>query len=296
VLACLMHFRFAVRFSVLIALLGVAAVPADALAAGAVRTSSVTARAVVPAGGASTIRLRCPSSTVALNGAITRRGSGVVVRRSNPGADPDSWAFRVAASGSGSRSVTAMLRCVRVEIPARLGVTRLHVRTRMHPVLPVPAGGTASVALGCGSAWSGTGYGFAADARNSVRIASVVPTAHGWRFTLENTGGSAARAGVSIRCLRTRVATSRGARLDFRVARRAATRTVGPGPAQTFSRSCGRGFSLATGSTVDPADPIELALSSPLGRSGGHWTFSQANAGDRVESFLVCLSRATRFR
>ena len=287
-----MRFTTAVRLSVLIALL---AVPADALAAGAVRTSSVTGRLVVPGGGPRTMRLQCPSNTVALNGAVTRRGSGVVVRRSTPGSDPDSWSFRVAASGSGSRTVNAVLRCVRLEIPVRLGVARLHVRTRIRHIVPVPAGATATVELACGSAWSGTGYGFAADGPGNVRLASVMPTGHGWRFTLENTGAAGARAGVSARCLRTRVTTSRGATLDFRVASRAATNTVGPGADRSFSRSCGDGFSLATGSSVDPADSIELALSSPLGRSGGHWTFANASAGDQVQSFLACLSRASRF-
>ena len=90
--------------------------------------------------------------------------------------------------------------------------------------------------------------------------------------------------------------TTRGSTLSFGVARRAATNTVGPGAARTFSRSCGGGFSLATGTSVDPADSIELALSSPLGRSGGHWTFANASAGDQVQSVLVCLSRASRFR
>jgi len=79
------------------------------------------------------------------------------------------------------------------------------------------------------------------------------------------------------------------------VASRAATNTVGPGADRSFSRSCGDGFSLATGSSVDPADSIELALSSPLGGSRGHWTFANASAGDQVQSFLACLSRASRF-
>jgi hypothetical protein len=288
-----MRFPTAVRLSILIALL---AVPADALAAGAVRTSSVTARLVVPGGGPRTMRLECPSNTVALNGAITRRGSGVAVPRSTPGSDPHSWTFRVAASGSGSRAVSAVVRCVRVEIPNDHGVAHLDVRSRLRPVVPVPAGGTATVRLACGPAWSATGYGFAADQRGEVRLSSVVPTAHGWRFTLENTGATGARAGVSARCLRTDVTTTRGSTLSFGVARRAATNTVGPGAARTFSRSCGGGFSLATGTSVDPADSIELALSSPLGRSGGHWTFANASAGDQVQSVLVCLSRASRFR
>jgi hypothetical protein len=291
-----MAFSAAVRLSVVLVLL---AVPAEALGASTIRTSSVTGGLVVPAGATSKIRLHCPPSAVALNAAVTRRGSGVEVRRSIPGDDVGSWAFRVAASGSGSRSVSAVVRCVRLEPPADLSAVRLHVKTRSRPGIPVAAGATETVRLGCGAGWSATGYALAGDPGDTVRLAAVVPDAHGWRFTLENTGSAPARAGVSARCLRTRVAARRQgggtAELGFTVSRHARTDTVGPGSASSFSRTCGGGFSLATGSSVDAAAPIELALSSPAGSGGARWKFARASAGDRVQSVLVCLARGSGF-
>jgi hypothetical protein len=78
------------------------------------------------------------------------------------------------------------------------------------------------------------------------------------------------------------------------VTRPTRSNTLGPG-SSTFRHSCGRRFSLATGSIVDPAASIDLAVSSPAGPAGGRWTFRNASGGDRVRSFLVCLSRASRF-
>jgi hypothetical protein len=287
-----MRFSTAVRLSILISLV---AVPADALGASAVRTSSVTGRIVVPDGRSTTMRLHCPAGAVALNAAITRRGGGVVVERSVPGGEGGDWGFRVAPSGAGSRSVSAVLRCVSLRLPDGLTRARLIVTTRNRDGMALAPGATATRRLGCGRAWTATGY--ALRGGEGIRLAAVEPDAHGWRFTLENTGSTTARAGVSARCLRTTVpATGPGtsAEMTFGVTRSARSNTLGPG-SSTFRRSCGRRFSLATGSIVDPAASINLAVSSPAGPGGGRWTFRNASGGDRVRSFLVCLSRASRF-
>jgi hypothetical protein len=290
-----MPFSTAVRLSLVLALL---AVPADALGADTIRTSSVTGRLVVPSGSPSTIGLACPPGAVALNGAITRRGGGVVVQRSIPGKRGGNWAFRVAAGGSGSRSVSAVLRCISLRLPDGLTRARLNVQTQRRTGIVLAPGATATARAGCGSRWIATGYALSGGRRGDVRLAEVVPGAHGWRFTLENTGPSAARVAVAARCLRSKVtATGPGARsaeLRFGVTRPAHSNTLGPN-VTTFTHSCGGNFSLATGSSVDPAAQIELAASSPAGPAGGRWRFRKASGGDQVRSFLVCLSRASRF-
>jgi hypothetical protein len=286
-----------VRLSVTAALL---AVPGEALGANTVRTFSVTGRLVAPAGHPSTLSLQCPADAVALNGAVSRKGAGAVVRRSTPGHGSGDWSFRLAASGSGSRAVSAVLRCVRLQLPAGLSGARLDVRTRLQSSIDIAPGATKTTRVGCGSAWTATGYALAAGRRADVRLAEVLPDAHGWTFTLENTGSATAHAGVSARCISSRATAHRSgggsAELAFGVSRQARLDTVGPGAARTFTHRCGGGgFSLATGSIVNPLDPIELALSSPAGPGAGRWTFANASTGDPVRSYLVCLSRGSRF-
>jgi hypothetical protein len=253
---------------------------------------------VVPGGPPSTISLHCPSSAVALNGAVTRQGRGVVVRRAIPGTDSSDWSFRVAAAGSGSRRVSVVLRCVALRLPSGF-TSRLNVSSRSRSIAGLAPGETRSTRLGCGAAWTATGYALNAGANGAVRLAAVVPGKHGWRFTLENTGSSRVRAGVVVRCLRTKVTASGPAgtrELRFRVTRPAQSNVVGPADT-TFRHTCGAGrFSLATGSSLDPAASIELARSSPAGPADGRWTVRSASGGDNVDTFLVCLSRASRFR
>lgn len=290
-----MPFRLAAQVSVLAAL---ATVPAGAQAANVVRTTSITASTVVSAGGASTGKLECPSPWVALNGAVTRMGTGITLRRSRPGTEAGDWGFRFVADGSARRRVSTMLRCVRLELPEGVSGTRLAVMTRRRPGVSIPAGGTAAVRLRCGPAWVATGHGFS-ERRGTVRLASVVPSEHGWDFVLENTGSTGALADVSARCLRQTVSATSGGgatELRFRVARLFRLNTLGTDRTPTFSHRCGGNqFSLATGSVVDPLATIELAASGPLRAGWGRWNFRQASGGDSVRTFLVCLARGTGF-
>jgi hypothetical protein len=275
-----------------------AAVPAGAQAANVVRTTSISASAVVPPEGTSTGNLECPSPWVALNGAVTRKGTGITVRRSVPGTEAGDWSFRFAADGSARRRVSTVLRCVRLELPDGVSGARLDVKTRRRPGVSIPVGGTTPVALRCGPAWVATGYGFS-ERRGTVRLASVVPSAHGWDFVLENTGSTSALADVSARCLKQTVTASRAGgstELRFRVARPSRANNLGTDRTPTFSHRCGANqFSLATGSIVDPLDTVELAASGPVRFGWGRWTFRQASGGDRVRTFLVCLARGSGF-
>lgn len=291
-LAWLMPFRLAAPLSVLAML---AAAPAGAQAANVIRTTSVTGSAVVPAGSAITSQLECPAPWIALSGAVTSKGTGVTVRRSSPGGGAGDWGFRFAADRSARRTVRTVLRCVRLAVPPGVSGARLNVQTRSRLNIRVPAGGTASAAVRCASrAWVATGYGFA-DPRGTLRLASVVPSARGWEFVVENTGSAGALAAVSARCLDQRVTAASGAELRFQVTR-PSDENVLSARRPRFSHSCGANlFSLATGSIVDPRGTIELADSGPRRVAFGRWTFRRASGGERVRTFLVCLARGSAF-
>jgi hypothetical protein len=285
--------RFALCASLILVL---SAVPASAVAADVVVPSSVARSTAVPSGGSKTLTLRCPAEAVALNAAVTNHDPGVTVRRSIPGAGAGTWSFRLAGAGGGG-GVRAVLRCVRLRLPAGVGGARLNVSTRRPPVA-VPAGGRTTVRLRCGRAWVGTGYGFDPGTRGDTRLASVVPRAHGWDFTVQNDAAAGRTARVSARCLRQTVTSSQGARLRFGVARPRFSDAVGarPGSAGTFTHSCGQSqFSLATGYAVDAADQVTLTLTHPEGRRAGRFRFRGAASNDVVSSFLVCLGRRSSF-
>jgi hypothetical protein len=232
---------------------------------------------------------------VALNGAVIRKSPGVVVRRSIPGTGAGNWRFSVRVANGGSR-VRSVLRCVRLDVPAGVSGARLDVKTSRQPGVAIPAGGATEAAVRCGSPWLATGYGLDAGASGNVRLASVVPVAHGWNFVLENVGSTPATAGVSARCLRRRVSTAGSGELLFGITRPARGNILGASSTPTLSHGCGAGrFSLATGSIVDPRDAIELSTSGPTRAARGRWTFRNASGGDSVRTFLVCLKRSSGF-
>jgi len=272
---------------------------AGASAAPQVQPVSVSARFTTPS-HATTVALRCPGDAVALHGAITRKGAGVVVRRSAPRGVPGRWTFTVAPGGAGSRRFAAVVRCVGLDLPANIASARLNVRTRHRSSIDVPAGAAVDTRVGCGPAWTATGYGLAAGSGGEVKLAAVVPTAHGWRFMLENTGSAEVHAAVFARCVQSRVPGRRrdggSASLRFRSTRPAQGNILLGDGTRSLLHRCGEGrFSVATGSSVDPADSIELALSTPFGARGGRWTFANASTGDTVATYLVCLGRGSRF-
>jgi len=290
--------RLALCASLTLALL---AAPASALAADVVVPSSVAGSTTVPAGESRTLTLHCPATAVALNAAVTHRGAGVTVRRSIPGVAPGDWRFRLSAAvGARSRDVRAVLRCVRLAVPAGISGARLVVSTHRSPIFVIPAGSFVAAQIGCQAGFVSTGYALDQGApRSDVGIAAAIPTANGWNFSLENTGASPARARFTARCLKRVVSGRRegaSTSMTFGVTRPDFSNRVEPGPGRRFSHSCRRSeFSTATGSVVDPAEDIELSGSHPTGSSGGRWAFTRAHAGDRLRSSLVCLSRRTRF-
>ena len=276
--------------------LALLAAPASALAADVVVPSSVAATTTVPADGARTLALSCPTRAVALNAAVTNHDPGVTVRRSIPGSGAGTWRFRLTGEGGGG-GVRAVLRCVRLQLPIGVSGARLDVSTRRPPVV-VPAGGRTIVRLRCGAAWVGTGYGFDPGTRGDARLASVVPRPHGWDFIIANAASTEAKSRVSARCLRQTV-TSTGGRLRFNVPRLVFSDLIGrmPGSAGTFTERCAKNqFSLATGYVVGETSDVELRLTHPEGRRAGRFRFRRAASDDVVTTYLVCLGRRTQFR
>jgi hypothetical protein len=270
------------------------AVPASAHAQSVVSPSSVSARDTLTPGRHS-LHLQCPSPSVALHAAIIRKSPGVAVLRSIPGSRAGNWTFKVEVANGGSR-VRSVLRCVRLVVPAGVSGARLEVKTSRQPGVNVPAGEATEVAVRCGVPFVGTGYGLDAGATGDVRLASVVPVAHGWNFVLENVGSASATANVSARCLRRKVSAAGPAELRFDITRSSRGNVLGTNSTPTLSHSCGAGrFSLATGSILDPRDAIQLSTSGPSGPRSGRWTFRRASGGDSVRTFLVCLSTGSDF-
>jgi hypothetical protein len=270
------------------------ALPAAAQAADTVRPSSVTRSVTVPGGSARNFTLECPSPGVALSGAASRRDAGLTLRRSTPGSGPGDWHFRLAADADRViHRATLVLRCVRLGPPTAVLGTRLDVKTTKRPGITIGAGEAVAARALCGRAWLATGYGLQGGSR-SLRLDSVEPLAHGWDFTLVNTASRPIRVGVSSRCLKQTVSSQRG-ELRFQASRPSRHNAFGPGRVHSLGHSCGSGlFSLATGSTLDPAATFELAASGPVRTTRGRWTFRNGSGG--VTTHLICLSRASRFR
>jgi hypothetical protein len=292
-----MPFRTALRACTLLALL---AFPASGHAASTVVPSSTSADTVVPAGGTRTVSLSCPSPSVALNAAVTRLGSAATLRRSSPGTGPGNWSFKFAAGQGARRAAEAELRCVRLALPEGTTGAGLEVRTRSDTGIRIAPGESEAVAVDCGNGYVATGYGLSRGTRGDVRVAAAVPSSAGWSFELENIGSRRATAGVSARCLRREVRARRGGarvELRFRVIRRRFDDIVVSGGRVGFVHACRSGqFSVATGSEVDPLDPIALVRSHAARRRGASWTFARTSPGDDVTNHLVCLGRGSRFR
>ena len=226
-----------------------------------------------------------PSNAVALNGAVTRQARAWSCAARPRAADPGSWSFRwPRADPARDGQCRAPLRTARV--PVRLGVARLHVRTRMSPHR---ARGGGSDRRRLSSAADPPGAAPArvrGDRHGNVRLAAAVPTAHGWRFMLENTGAAGARAGVSARCLRharDHEPRSDGSSSAWQ-ARPRSSNTFGPGAERSFYAQLRAAVSaLRRASRWTRPTRSSSARSSPWDGGADTGTFADA-------------ARATRYR
>jgi hypothetical protein len=271
-----------------IGLVVLGAVPASAAAAlPVVDPVSVRGSTNLPSGGERTLVLTCPEPAVALHaGASVEPGSDSV-----PGSNARRWSFRfVSDAGDPARRVRAVLRCVRLQLPAGVSGVRLTVGTVRGPDEFVVAGASRRIALTCQRGMIPTGWGIERGASGqALAVAAANPTRRGFVFRLENTGRVGASATARIRCLKRSQRAQSGERHAFttRVAR---FDDSGPG-----ARHACRGseYSLSTGVSLDPADHILLTRAMPAGARGGRWSF---NGSGEASTSLVCLDRTSRFR
>jgi hypothetical protein len=253
---------------------------------------SVTGSVAVPAGGTKTLKLTCPTDSVAVGGAPTSEGAYDFL----PTTGARAWIFRFAAAEGHGRTGGAILRCVRLRLPKDVDGVGLVVGTHWSQRLDIPAVTTSRFGLDCNRGQIPTGWGIERGAGGDARrlaIAAAIPTKRGYVFKLKNTGRADASALVHVRCLqKTQRATSHQ-RHSFR-ARVAGFRDT---PEAVETHSCRPGeFSVSTGVSIDPAADLVLTGAYPTGERGGRWSFRGRTSGPPVTTKLVCLSTKTRFR
>jgi hypothetical protein len=247
---------------------------------------SVSKSSTVPANGSRSLTLRCPGASVALNGSPT----SLLGTSSVPGTGPRAWTFRFTA-GAAPRSVGAVLRCVRLELPAGVRGVGLVVGTRWSPRLTLVPASSRRVELSCRRGQVPTGWGIErlqGAPPEAVAVAAAVPTAKGVAFRLVNTGAVDTDALVLVRCLERRQHARNGQthRFATRIARFEGGTTHSCRPTE---------YSLAAGASLDPVGDAVLRSAYPTGTRGGRWAFGGASDAPPVTS-LVCLSRRTLFR
>jgi hypothetical protein len=246
---------------------------------------SVSKSSTVPANGSRSLTLRCPGASVALNGAPT----SLVGTSSVPGTRPRAWTFRFTA-GAAPRTVGAVLRCVRLKLPAGVRGVGLVVGTRWSPRLTLAPASARQVEVRCQSGQMPTGWGLErlqGTPVDAVAVAAAVPTARGFALRLENTGAVDASALVLIRCLKRaqRAGNGQTHRFARRVARFEGGTTHSCRPSE---------YSVAAGASLDPVGDAVLRSAYPTGTRGARWAFGGASDALPVTS-LVCLSRTTLF-
>jgi hypothetical protein len=265
-----------------------AAPPAEARV---VEPVTVAKSLTVPAGETRTLNLRCPARAAALNGAVRGALAGA---ESIPSSNPRNWTFRFTG-GSAPRTAGAVLRCVRLRLPHGVRRVGLVVGTQIEPVIEVPAGNSQVIAVKCTKGQVPTGWGLKRRTPDSeLELASVVPTGHGWRFTVQNAGPVGAAGTVYGRCLERRQRAASGQQHAF--ATRVASFTERVDGGGTTSRSCKRGeYSVATGVALPEDGRVSLTSTGPTGDRGGAWSFAQPGGSAAVQTSLVCLARTTGF-
>jgi hypothetical protein len=290
--------RWKVGGGVAVAIALLAAMPAGASAQRTVLSSSVEGSVSVPAGKARSVTLSCPNTAVALHAAPVRMPRGVRVANSLPGDEVRRWTLRFASVAHKRRKVKAVLRCVRLDLPAAVTGVTVRVNTTSLPGLRVRAGATRQTALRCPPGFVPTGQGFGASTR-ALSLVAAVPNGRGWVFRIKNRGDSAAGASVSIRCLERVVAGRRGgarATIAFRVKRVAYDFPISSGKNRSVSGACARDrFSLGTGISLDSADDISLMRSFPSAKRAAWWFFNNAGPPEPVTAYVLCLARGSRF-
>jgi hypothetical protein len=277
------HFAVAAVAASLVA----AALPAAA-SAKLIQPISVSASTNVPAGQVRTLFLKCPARAVALNAAAT---SALDATDSVPRPTARGWKLTFTA-GAQSRTGSAVLRCVRFDLPPGVSGVTLAVETKIEPVFEVPPGTTQKQTLKCSHGMVPTGWGLDRTGDgNGLSIAAAIPTKRAWSFTVENTGSTGAAGTLYTRCLERRQRASTGQHHSFatRIAKSSVT-------GASATRSCrSNEYSVSTGVSLPVSDDIFLTGTGPVGRHDGQWSFAKASGAGAVKTSLVCLSTTTHF-
>jgi len=264
-----------------------AALPAHA-SAKLIRAISVSASTNVPAHETRDVFLKCPARAVALNAAAT---SALDATDSVPRFTARGWTLAFSA-GNASRTASAVLRCVRMQLPQGVSGVGLAVETRIEPVPEVAPQNTQKLSIKCSHGFVPTGWGLDRSGDdNGLAIAAALPTKHGWSFNVENTGNVGAAGTLYTRCLERKQRAATGQHHAFKT--RVAKSSVSGASA---TRSCRASeFSVATGLSLPAQDDIFLTGTGPVGAHAGQWRFAKASGAGAVRTSLVCLSTATRF-
>jgi hypothetical protein len=270
-----------------IGLLALAAVPAPAAAAPLVDPVSVSRSVTVPSGATRSLTLTCPGTAVALHGAA----SWELGTDSIPGSHPQRWTFRFASeAGDPSRRASAVVRCVRLRLPAAIDGVRLVVGTGSRPHVEVGARSTTQVVLRCDRGQVAVGWGVErGDAGREIGVTAIARTPRSFGFELENRGSATATATPRIRCLERTQRSSSGLTHSFKL-----RTTSFEDSGRTARHACRRGeYSVSAAAVLDPDDGAFLEAAMPRGPRGALWRFSRPTG---ATSELVCLARGTTFR
>jgi hypothetical protein len=260
-------------------------------AARVVEPVTVSKSVSVPAGQTRTLDVRCPARAVALNGSVRGPLAGT---ESIPRNDARHWTFRVTA-GTRARSTGVDLRCVRLRLPHRVDGVGVSVGTQIEPIFEIPAGNTQQIALKCNRGEVPTGWGLGRRSPdNALELAGVVPTDHGWLFTVANPGPVGAAGTIYARCLQRKQRAASGQHHFFSTRVAAFSQPIDGGG--TTSRSCRRReLSVSTGVSLPAGGGIRMTATSLFGSRGGEWSFAQPFGAASIKTSLICLARSTGF-
>jgi hypothetical protein len=268
-----------------------AAVFPAAAVARVVEPVTVSKSVTVPAGQTRTIDLRCPARSVALNGSVRGPLAG---SESIPGNDARRWSFRFTAPTK-ARNAGVDLRCVRLRLPHRVSGVGLSVGTQIEPIFEIPPGNTQQIAVRCNRGEVPAGWGLARRTPgNALEMAGVVPTGHGWLFTIANPGPAGAAGTIYGRCLQRKQRAASGQHHSFSTRVASFSQPIDGGG--TRSRSCRRReLSLSTGVSLPSGSGIRMTATGLFGSRGGEWSFAQPFGAAAIETSLICLARSTGF-
>jgi hypothetical protein len=250
----------------------------------------------VSPGSTRTLALTCPDPRVALHGAVTSSFGGDSIPRKNA----SGWNFRFSSTATSTRKASAVLRCVRLRVPAGLKGVELNIGSVRRSGITIEPAASERVELECERGYAPTGWGLqrgSGSAAEGLVVTAAVPTTDSWVLKVENTGDAPATASLHARCLERRQRATNGQTHTFALRKRSFSDRIAEGRNRKVSHSCRPGeYSVSTGVSLAGGDDLLLTLTSPLGKRQGRWSFRHPTVStERVKTLLVCLGLNSRF-